>query len=292
MTTYESEGMELITIEQLPVVAERFSQMVEPVRQRIGEILAMECNENTKSAVKAERTALRKFRDEMKQAVEAKKNELFAPWNAVEREVERIEKMCEDADVQLRGKITAVEDGEKHLKEENVREYFCEKCSALGIAWLRFEDTKITVRLSDSMKSLYRKVDEFTDRVASDVAAIVVMEDSAEILMEYKKHFVLGKAVGEVMERRSGAAREAELIKCFSDKAERDKTCVSEVSEIVREAKKLLPPVCTDDQEKPSVAIEDSSDKCYTMSFKVYGTLEELRGLKRYIVENGIQIVE
>ena len=293
--TYEHESMELITIEQLPVVAERFSQMVEPVRQRVDEILAMECTDDTKKAVKAERASLRRFREDMKNAVKAKKNELFAPWMAVETEVGRIDKLCEDADEQLRKKISAVEDGEKRRREVEVLDYFFEKCSALGIEWLTFEQTGIKVRLSDSLSSLLRTVDQITERIAGDTDVIRTMDDAAPIMAEYKKCLCLSEAVKTIADRKREIAAESEAIGMLEEKRTADSANAAAVGAIctdAREKEKLKAPVCVCDDKSTLVQADTSSDKRFKAEFRVTGTLEQLRALKKYMIDNGIEIIE
>ena len=293
--TYEHESMELITIEQLPVVAERFSQMVEPVRQRVEEILAMECTDETKKAVKAERASLRRFREDMKSAVRAKKNELFAPWTAVESEVGRIDKLCEEADEQLREKISAVEDGEKHRKEVEVRDYFFEKCSALGIEWFGFEQAGIKIRLSDSLSSLLRAVDQITERIAGDASVIRTMDDAAAIMAEYKKVLNLSDAVKAVAERKRETAAEAEAIGMIKEKQAADSANAAAVQTVCTDAhdsESLKSPVCVCDDKSALVQPDTGSDKRFKAEFRVTGTLEQLRALKKYMIDNGIEIIE
>ena len=293
--TYERESMELITIEQLPVVAERFSQMVEPTRQRVDEILAMECTDETKKAVKAERASLRRFREDMKNAVKAKKNELFAPWMAVEAEVGRIDKLCEDADEQLRKKISAVENGEKRRRESAVLDYFFEKCSALGIEWFTFEQTGIKVRLSDSISSLLRTVDQITERIAGDTDVIRTMDDAAPIMAEYKKCLCLSEAVKTIADRKREIAAESEAIGMLEEKRTANSANAAAVEAIctdAREKEKLKAPVCVCDDKGTLVQADTTSGKRFKAEFRVTGTLEQLRALKKYMIDNGIEIIE
>lgn len=293
--TYENETMNLITIEQLPVVAERFSQMVEPVRMRVDEILAMDCTEETKKAVKSERASLNRFRDEMKAAVRSKKNELFAPWVAVESEVKRIDKICAEADEALKNKIGAVEAEEKSVKECALREYFDEKCAFFDIDWLEYESMSLTIRLSDSMKSLYRTVDTFVERIAADTEVILGMEDAPEIMYEYKKRLNLVSAVKTVAERKINTAAEAESLGIAKEKSEASASRTKEVERACEDAQKnesLKAPVCVCNDKNALVQNGDNSCKRYNAEFRVTGTLEQLRALKKFIVENGIEIIE
>jgi hypothetical protein len=293
--TYESETMNLITIEQLPVVAERFSQMVEPVRMRVDEILAMDCTEETKKAIKAERASLNRFRDEMKAAVRSKKNELFAPWVAVEDEVKRIDRICAEADKALKDKIGAVESEEKSAKERALREYFDEKCAFHDVEWLEYESAQIAVRLSDSMKSLYRTVDMFVERIAADAEVILRMEDAPEIMYEYKRGLNLASAVKIVAERKINTAAEAESLGIAKEKSEASASRAKEVERACENAQKsegLKAPVCVCDDNNTLVQNGDNPCTRYNAELRVAGTLEQLRALKKFIVDNGIEILK
>lgn len=293
--TYEpiyEESLDLITIEQLPIVAERFSQMVEPTRERVSEILAMECTEETKSEVKKARTELRRFEESLKSAAKAKKKELFEPWNRVEEEIGRITAMCEEADVELKKKISAIEDEQKREKEVEIRDYFAEKCSVLGIEWLEFKRIGLNIRLSDSLTALRKGVDQFTEKIASDVTAILAMPDNAEIMAEYKLCLNLGNAVKIVTERRERTAVEAARMEQRKEDArqkEERAEAVLEVAQSIEETTKVLAP--PKEEKLPDAAVEADS-KVYTMTFRVSGTLSQLKNLKKYIIENDIKIIE
>lgn len=293
----EGAALELITIEQLPVVAERFSQMVEPTQARVNELLAMDCNEDTKNDVKKARSELRKFDDSLKKAVKAKKDELFEPWMRVEDEVKRISRICTDADILLKRKIDSIEVEQKRSKEAEIREYFAEKCGALGVSWLEFEKMGIKIRLSDSLTSLRKTADNYVERVAGDVTAIIALEnvtdeERAEIMSEYKACLNFSGALVAVNQRRARIAEEVSGLKKNAEEA----NAVNERSHAIREVAEsakaqgcpLTPPI----EQSCSTASVEQQGKVYAMSFRVSGTLEQLKGLKKYIVENNISILE
>lgn len=293
----EGSALELITIEQLPVVAERFSQMVEPTQARVNELLAMDCNEDTKNDVKKARTELRKFDDSLKKAVKAKKDELFEPWKRVEEEVKRISRICTAADIQLKRKIDDIEDAQKLSKETEIREYFAEKCSAFGVSWLEFEKSEMKIRLSDSLTSLRKTVDSFVERIAGDVSAIITLEnvtdeERAEIMSEYKAHLNFSGALVAVKQRRSRIAEEFSKLEKNAEETRIENERSHAIREVAESAKTQECPLHPPTEQSSSVASVEQQDKVYTMSFRVSGTLEQLKGLKKYITENNISILE
>lgn len=298
--TYEpiyEESVDLITIEQLPIVAERFSQMVEPTRERVAEILAMECTEETKNEVKKARTELRRFDEALKSAAKTKKNELFEPWNRVEAEIKRITSICADADVKLKAKIDAIESEQKRSKELEIREYFTEKRDSLGIVWLEFERMNLKIRLSDTLTALRKTVNEFTEKVAADVSAILAFENvteeaRAEIMTEYKTRLSLGEAVKIVNQRRARVAEEAAKMKRQTEEKRIKEERVQAVCEAAQREEESERPLTPPREEKPSDETAEADSKVYTMSFRVSGTLSQLKDLKRYIIANNITILE
>lgn len=285
------ELTELITIEQLPVVAERFSQMVEPTRQRVNEILAMECTEETKGEVKKARAELNKFRKALSTAAKEKKNELFAPWNLVEAEIKRIDSICGDADAELQGKIGAIETAQKNEKKEEIQNYYAEKCNVLELDWLGYERMNLNIRLSDSMTALRKAVDQFTEKVSGDVTAILAMPDSAEILSEYKQSLDLGYSVKTVSDRKERIKAEAarlEQLKEEQQKAAEHAESVRKAAQSVEEQSEVLsrPEVI----QAPTEPVHPK-EKVYTASFTVRGTMQQLRQLKQFIVDNNIEIL-
>ena len=285
------ELTELITIEQLPIVAERFSQMVEPTRQRVNEILAMECTEETKGEVKKARADLNKFRKALNTAAKEKKNELFAPWNLVEAEIKRIDSICGDADAELQGKIGAIETAQKNEKKEEIQSYYNEKCKTLELDWLDYERMNLNIRLSDSLTALRKAVDQFTEKVSGDVTAILAMPDSAEILSEYKQSLDLGYSVKTVSDRKERIKAEAarlEQLKEEQQKAAEHAESVRKAAQNVEEQSEVFsrPEVI----QVPTEPVQPK-EKVYTASFTVRGTMQQLRQIKQFIVDNNIEIL-
>lgn len=290
------ELTELITIEQLPVVAERFSQMIEPVQERVNTILAMECNEETKGEVKKARADLNKFRKALSNAAKAKKNELFAPWNLVETEIKRIDSICGEADTELQGKIGAIETAQKNEKKEEIQNYYNEKCKVLELDWLDYERMNLNIRLSDSLTALRKAVDQFTDKVSGDVTAILAMPDSAEIMSEYKQSLDLGysvKAVNDRKERIKAEAARLEQLKEEQQKAAEHAESVQKAAQSAEEHSAVLtqPEVKQVPAETPQPEEQVSTVCIYTANIRVRGTMQQLRRLKQFIVDNNIEIL-
>lgn len=283
---------ELVRIDQLPVLEEFFTAMYEPVRARIDEILAEECTVDNRVEVEAMRTEVRKFRDSVNAALKAKEAQLYEPWKAVKSCAAAVLEMCNNADSNLKERTEAIKNEMKRQTEEEIRAYYTEKCASLGVDWLEYERINLKIRLNDSLKALRKSVDAVVERIAGDVSAILAMPDNAEIMAEYKARLNLGDAVAVVTERRARIAAEAAKMDALTER----KQAAEERAQAVEKAaeqredndKPLAPPVV-----KPAPAVPDPvPEKVFRMTFTVTGTREQLVGLKRYLIDNNINIIE
>lgn len=75
---------ELIRVAQLPVIEERLRAMKETVDKRVGEALALVCNEETVQAVKAVRADLNKEFQVLEEQRKAAKKAVLGPYEQFE----------------------------------------------------------------------------------------------------------------------------------------------------------------------------------------------------------------
>ena len=99
---------ELIRVAQLPVIEERLRAMKETVDKRVGEALALVCNEETVQAVKAVRADLNKEFQVLEEQRKAAKKAVLGPYE----QFEAVYKECVSdafraADAALKGKVDA-----------------------------------------------------------------------------------------------------------------------------------------------------------------------------------------
>ncbi len=241
--------------------------------QRIQVALNALCTEETKQSVKKLRAELnREFAE-----YEAERKERTA-------EYEKPLKMFKDiynqyiaepfrnADVALKVKINDVETAQKEEKTLEVKEYANELKQAYSLNWLETERIMPNVTLSASVKSLKAAVKERLDKIKSDIDCIGVIDDSGEMFAEYMKCLNLAQAKLTVVERQHAI-----------EAAEKAKAAYSQNEEVNKQAEEkvdmLAPPVI--EEEKPE-------EKKYTMTFTVSGTMEQLKALKAFMIENNI----
>ena len=288
----------LIIVKQLPIIEDQLAAVKESITERVNQALSLVCTEETYKDVKKVRSDLNKEYAEL----EAKRKEVKAAVMAPYEKFEKVYKDCAgdlyaDADRKLKQKIAEVEDGLKKQKEKELVSYFDEYRQSISIPadFVSFEDTGIRVGLSESLTGLKKKAKEFLDHIDADLKAIDSHEDKDEILSEYRSGFNLANAMSTVSARHK-AIEEA---KRQREEAEARRRAQEE------QAKSLEAMIAAQTAQEPQIAapavvevvesIPDvdpfqtapAAEKEYSTSFKVTGTIEQLKALKKFMVEGG-----
>jgi hypothetical protein len=282
--------VDLVRIDSLPQVEEFFSSMYEPVRAKLNEIMAAPCTEENRIEVEHMRTEVRKLKANVTTALKSAEKELYEPWQRVKDRATLITKMCDSADVELKGKIEAIKDAQKKIMEDDLRDYFSEKCASLNIDWLDYDRLNIRIRLNDSFTGLRKTVDAFLERVSSDSAVILTLEDAAEVMAEYKRTLDLHIAIYTIAERKKAVEKEKKALGKAAEIAEQRNEHVKSFEEAVEREKTpevIFAPPTVKQSTDTSTA---SESRIMTMTFTVSGTLEQLKDLKKYMIENNIKI--
>lgn len=281
----------LIVVRQLPVIEDQLLQIKASVEARVGEVLALACTEDTYKAVKKARSELNKEYTELERRRKEVKAAILAPYE----KFEALYKDCAgtlyaQADSQLKARISEVEEGLKQQRLDDVQAYFDEYRQSLGIDpdLASFGASGIKVTLSDSKKALKTKAKDFLDRVAGDLALIETQERKEEILVEYRRTLNVSTAVTTVNERHK--AMEAERQRREAAAATRAALGASraKVETAVEEtvpAPVMMPPVEVPTED--AAPAEQTVEKLYSTAFRVTGSLDELRAVKKFLVDGG-----
>ena len=281
---------ELIVVRQLPVIEDQLRQVKSDIQQRVQCALSLACTEDTYKEVKRERAQLSKeYRELEARRIEVKKA-ILAPYE----QFEKLYKECAGdiysaADRQLKEKISAVENGIKQQKAEEVIAYYEEYRMSLGIdaEVFPFTASGITVKMSDSMKSLKDRAKEYLDRISDELKMIDAQEYRDEILVEYRRSRNAAGAILTVTERHKAmeaeAARRAE--------AERQKAALlaaaQNAEQIVEEESIQIPVAVPTEEPAPEPAAPE--DPVLTVAFTVTAPRSKLIALRNFLREGGYE---
>lgn len=252
----ESEhGAGLIEIKQLPVIAERLREVKDSVELALKEATGLACTEETVKDVKTRRAELNKQFAELEEARKSVKKAILKPYEdfeAVYRDC--ISEPFKAADAALREKVTAVEGELKRQCMESLRAYFGEVCAVNGVDFLTLEKAMeighIKIGMSDARakapKALQDSVALVACTVANHIDQIKAMEDSAEIMAEYKQRFDVGASVAAVQERKRRIEAERKA-------AEQRAQFQAAQAEAARKVEAVMPPAAVQSPEPEKV---------------------------------------
>jgi Protein of unknown function (DUF1351). len=240
--------------------------------------LNLPCTEDNIKVVKSDKADLNKIFETLERQRIEVKNAIMNPYEQFNSKYKiYVSDKLKSADNILKKRISDVENQLKSQKEEAVKLYFNEYLSSKDIDFVSYQDAKINITLSASLKSLKEQAKAFIDRISDELELIKTQEHKEEILVEYKKSLNCAQAITTVVTRHKAIeeqkARMAEM--------QARKQAEQEHMQAVEKAVELASPIVTEPKVQPK------AEKKYSATFKVTGTLEELREIKRFLEEGG-----
>ncbi len=277
--------MEIIKLEQIPILTSKIDEVSEQVDARI-KALDLDKQVATPQTVKALKKTRAELNNEFKTFEEQRKsikNVIYEPFTKFEvKYKDKIATKYKEADALLKDLIFSVEDKIKSEKAEKLKAYFNELCEAKEIDFLTFEQLNLNVTLSASEKSLKEQVNEFVKTIEKDLDLIKCVPESedfkTDVLVEYKRSFDVNQALKIVQERKK--QKELELQRIAEQKAKAEE--VKEETLKVEEQPK---------QEILHAPVVEKQPKVLQATFTVKGTMEQLRTLKQFLINNNIEIL-
>lgn len=301
---------EIIIVKQLPIIEEQLRTVQQNIQARVDDVLAMDCTEETYKEVKKARAELNAQFRELEARRKAVKSQVEAPYKAFEK----VYKDCAadifaKADKELSRKIKSVEDNLKAQKTDAVVDYFVEYRGSLGIPTdlAQWDLAGINITLSASEKSLKKQAKDYLDRVRDDFKLMVRHgDDFNEILYEYRRCHNAAEAVQLVFERKAAIKAEQELREAQQKRMEDMETRENEVISAIEEEEQIsapeptdppadelhIPvstPVCGENAAEEATEEPVAPVRKLSVSFRVIGTLEQLRAMKKFLIDGGYE---
>ena len=273
----------LIIIKQLPEFEQGFIKANAGITKRLEFLKHLDVSEESKTAAKKVRAELNREFAQFEERRKAVKREINKPYEELEERyngyiAEPYKSGIADLDAQIR----AIENGQLEEKQREALEYFTEYRDSLGgdLAFLTFGRLGISVNLSATAKRLKEQIREKCDKIKAGIESLRGMGELADRYVAcYRNTLDTAKAISEVnaaaeAERELKAAKERHIAPAEAHQSAASKPEVTAAVEVAASAEK------------------QESEKIYTVTFTVSGTLEQLRELKKYIIENGMGVVK
>lgn len=280
-----SDTAELIRVVQLPEIEEHLQSIKVAVTKKVNDALSLVCTEDTVKSVKTVRADLNKDLKEFEERRKTVKKAIMSPYEQFEAVYkECISDTYKKADAELKAKIDSVENELKEAKRAEVEAYFEECSKSVGVDFVKLSDLNLNITLSASVKSLKRQVKEYFDKVIQDLALIATLEHTTEILVEYRKTLDVSDAVLTVQERHKAIAEQEKRNAEASIIAEKQAETVAKVEEAVQKSN-------AGEISAPEVeeAPPEGNEPLYEATFRVTGTLSQLKALKKFLKDGGYQ---
>ncbi len=273
-------NQELIVVKQLPQIEEHLKELSLDVDRKVENAKSLVCTEENVTTIKQIRASLNKELKEVEQQRKAVKEQILAPYTQFE-EIYKIyiSDKYKSADNDLKAKIDSIENELKTKKEQEIKAYFEEYKTANNIDFVEYEQTRINVTLSASMKSLKEQAKQFIDKIVDDLKLIETQEHKTEILVEYKQTLNVSQAITSVTNR----------FKAIEEEKKRQEQKVvhiemNENHEITQKSYEQLENVFNKPLEQPK---EEKTGEILTLKFTVKGTRTKLRELKQFLESGG-----
>lgn len=151
----QDTALQVIELQQLPIIVERLHSVKADIERRTAEATSLICTEETYKSVKDARAQLTKEFKEYEAQRTAIKSKILEPYNAFEQVYrECVTAPFQQADAELKQKITDVTSGIVAQKTEALMDYYGELVEASDIDWLDDLTYRPKVNMSDCLTSL------------------------------------------------------------------------------------------------------------------------------------------
>lgn len=283
-----NEEQSLIVISQLPVIQERLKLLQTSWEQKAKDAESMVCTEETVQVLKDMRAQMRKEFQEADAQRKAAKQKYMAPWEDVEAAFKVcVKEAFTRADESLKKSVDAFENEIKARCYAELSEYYAELSKMEGIDFLTLDQlmqyANIKISLSDAKKANPRKLRDDVAGAVSKIACgmedISKMDDSPEIMAEFKLCLDVGRAVARVQERKRLVQQEREAEEARKAAQERFAASVDKVNAVA-------PPVASASRE----TAQNENDPVFeSYTFTVYGARKsQLIKIREYLKQEGI----
>lgn len=278
---------ELIKIKQFPEIEEHFVAASKELKVRLEKVNNLVVTPDNKIEVKKIRAELNKEKTQFKNDWKKFSDAILEPYNKVkETYKDLIEKPYAEADEMLKVKITDIEQVELDIKQEELETYFNELSTKLNTSMAEFKEVVPKVTLSTSVKAYKEEIKAYLEAIATDLETIDSMENSDEVLIEYKNTRNLAIAMKNVKDRNE----ELELQRKLKEQREAQRV-ENQAIESAVEVAVAATPVEVEEVQAPEPTVEpmEVEEKILTMAFKVYGSKEQFQDLVNCMKALGIK---
>jgi hypothetical protein len=269
-----NDNQELIVVKQLPLIEEHLKELSVKIDEKVKSAKSLICTEETVKEVKQVRADLNKEFKELETQRKLVKEQVLTPYMQFEEIYKQyVSDKYRNADIELKSKVDSIENELKVKKEQEIKDYFEEYKTANNIDFITYEQARINVTLSASIKSLKEQAKQFIDKIVDDLKLIETQEHKTEILVEYKQLLNVSQAITSVTNRFKAIEEENRKHEELKNKLYQQMS--EEANRAIARDTVLQAPV------------EEKQEEMLTVNFTVKGTKTKLRELKQFLESGG-----
>lgn len=229
--------------------------------------------EDTLTDAKEEKANVNKFKDKV---AEFRKNiiaEYKKPIEVFEQTAKDTEKLLAETYDTINIQVKKYEEEKKEQIYQLCVDYFNEQAISKNIDFATFDQMNVNITLGmatktgDLTKKTKEDIEAFVERIEKDIELINSGEYVNETLVEYKQTLNASQSILDVKRRMQQIEEEKAKQEEINKQKEIEKETIKKVDETLSAPKE--------------------EEKTYSVTFKVWGTIEELKRMKEYLVNGG-----
>lgn len=300
MEEYLEGGGELVIVRQLPIIEDKMEEALASVQDRLSAMSNLVVTDDNYKELKKVRADLNKEYNHLETLRKQVKSAVEAPYKKFESGAyKKMADAYRGAIAQLDGNIKDVENGLITQRKESLLKYYDEYRQSLGLD-AEIADPKrsgIKVGLSGTMKSFKEQARAHLDKISNDLTMIDTLEDRDEILVEYRISLDASNAVmtvnerhrqAEEMRKRREAEEESRRIREEKESAVEDAIAYEEQKKAMEsnaDSGEILGAPTVQNAPEEQETVQDEILHAKYLKYDIYGTLEQLRGMKEAMLE-------
>lgn len=210
----ELQQVDNVIVKQGQIVFDDYEDLKKQALEVAEYVEKIEVNEESVKSAKKVLAAVNKSVKKLEDRRIAIKKEILEPYNEFEVKVKEIVGIVKEADTKVRDQVKELDEQERQKKRDEIEEIWNLRCEQYPFKFLTFEDFITPQHLNKSVK--IDKVEEemvaFLEKVNREVNTITKLNNSKEVLIEYKKVLDFAQALENAQEREMSEKEVAEII--------------------------------------------------------------------------------
>lgn len=252
------------------------------ISEKMQEYKSLVFTAETIQDAKKDRAKLNKLRTAFEDERKKVKNRCMKPYEKFERQVEELTALIDEPIQLIDSQIKEVEENRKAQKRKEIEELFSGIGFQTFVTLEKIWDGK-WLNVSVPMSRIEEQMKTRMYQIGNDVMTIKNLpEFSFEALEVYKKSLDLTMAIQEgqrlsEIQKRKAAYEEEQRRKAAEEAAKLQRASSPKKSAVVKKKQ---------DMKKPE---EMAEPKIMKLDFRVWGTEEQIMGLRQYLIDNKIK---